>query len=144
MSPSGPGVVPPAASFTPAAREDFTPSAGARILVPGDRARVDQDAQRVAQEWAEITGLLAPPVVTDEATRAGDVRLLVGEVAALDESAEAYARSAGPALTITGRTPAAVFLGTRTLLQSLQAERHFPAGEVVDHPAVGERALLLD
>lgn len=140
----GPAVVPSVASFTPAAREDFTPRAGARIVVAGDQPRVLQDARLVAKEWAAVTGLAEPQVVVDAAAQPGDVRLHVGTVTASDPSAEAYAISSGPTLTITGRTPAAVFHGTRTLLQSLRAERRFPAGEVVDHPARGERALMLD
>ncbi|HEU5471780.1 MAG TPA: family 20 glycosylhydrolase [Actinophytocola sp.] len=132
-----PVTVPALTGWTSAAgRFELTPDS--RIVVDPEQEHVRDDAETFAGDAAEIIGRRLP--VVTEPRRSGDIVLgLDGNRA--DLGAEGYALSVADMVTVTARTDAGAFYGTRTLLQMLRAGGPLPAGAVTDVPRYAERGV---
>lgn len=144
--PGIPSVVPAVSTFTPQAGKPFTLTPKTRIIVADG---LTEDAQLLARELVDLDnkhnlGLdHLPQVLAGIQPAAGDIVLTTGEVPRT-KSPEAYQLKVDGLITITGRTPAGTFYGTRTLLQSLVAAKGVEAGTVVDEPTSAIRSLHVD
>ncbi|WP_217176940.1 family 20 glycosylhydrolase [Streptomyces sp. AC495_CC817] len=153
--PQGGDIVPKPVSRTDADGPAFALGAGARIVAPAAFAGV---AEQLAATLRAGTGF-AIPVMTGPAAD-GDVVLTEGD--AKTGGDKAYQREQGYRLhadaarvTITAQAEAGAWNGTRTLLQLLPAwvlagdpdlavAWTVPATEIVDHPRLEQRGLMID
>lgn len=102
-----------------------------------------EDAAKILADDAAHLGL-GNWTITDKPD--ASITLKTSKVAE-SESSDAYTIDIGDTVVITGATPAGVFYGTRTLLQTLSADRTrlaLPRGTLVDWPACPRRGLMLD
>ncbi|WP_214322868.1 glycoside hydrolase family 20 zincin-like fold domain-containing protein [Nonomuraea sediminis] len=100
--------------------------------------------QTVADDLAALTGT-RPAVVsgTRPAAQPGDIHLALGATdTALGE--EGYRLESGPVLSISARTIAGAFNGTRSVLQLLRQSRTVAAGVARDWPTSPQRGVWLD
>jgi hexosaminidase len=126
----------------------WTPVAGDFRLVPGSRVLIapqpagaaSDEAETFADDAAEIIARRLPVVSAAGNANSGDILLrLDGNRVDLGE--EGYALAVGEAVTVTAKTDAGVFYGTRTLLQMFRSGGTVPAGSVVDVPRYAERGV---
>ncbi|MGW1342613.1 family 20 glycosylhydrolase [Kribbella sp. NPDC002412] len=110
-----------------------------RVLVEPHRTAVHDDAATFAADAKELTGRLLPVVRSTSAGRAGDLLVRL-DPARADLGAEGYELTVGRTASITAKTDAGAFYGTRTVLQLLKAKT-IPAGHVVDVPEYAERGV---
>jgi len=122
------------------------------IVVDADDAgELQPVADQLVTDLGEVAGI-KPTVVTGE-PGAGDIRLSLAADAAVGPDtkvarAEGYMLDVADHATIQGRTPKAVFWGTRSLLQALTGETTASAsivrGRAVDWPNYAKRGFMLD
>ncbi|WP_031506314.1 family 20 glycosylhydrolase [Streptomyces megasporus] len=114
---------------------------------PGPRTRVVADPAGEAADEAE---LLAEELDLDHAAGPpgpGDIELVLAPDAPEEEirGPEGYTLTSGLGrVTITGRTDAGVFYGTRTLLQALRDGGRIPGGTIRDWPDRPQRGFMID
>jgi len=134
-----PVTVPALVGWTPAAGE-FRLTPESRIVVDPEQGQLHDEARTLAGDVAGVIGRPLPVVALAGTGDAGDLVLrLDGERSELGE--EGYALSVGRTVTVTARTGAGVFYGTRTVLQLLLAGGALPAGAVTDVPRYPERGV---
>ncbi|MEO7587676.1 MAG: family 20 glycosylhydrolase [Arachnia sp.] len=139
--------IPQVQNFTAGNGNAFFLTPTTRIIV-GDATLNDEAAllvdELVALDVQRDLGMgRAPAVVTDASPVDGDIVLAIGAVTGT-MSTEAYTLSVDGHTTITGPNDGAVFLGTRTLLQSLSNAGGAEAGLVKDWPDTTIRSLHID
>ncbi|MFE7167418.1 family 20 glycosylhydrolase [Streptomyces sp. NPDC057616] len=130
-----PGTIPAVRSHTAARGPGWRPARGERVVV-GDADLADE-GRLIAGELGLAYGGEKDDV------RAGDVRLALND----DEGAdpESYTMTVrGGRVTISGRSDAGVFYGTRTLKQEVHGGGTAPEGVVKDGPAKPVRGFMLD
>lgn len=147
-TPPAPG--PPASGVTPVtvpALMGWTPANGSfqltsasRVVVDPRQAAVHDEARTFADDAAALVGRRLPVGVRAGFGAAGDIVLRLDHNRT-DLGAEGYALSVGSTVTVTARTDAGAFYGTRTILQMLRAGRTLPAGSVTDIPRYAERGV---
>lgn len=143
-----PSPVPPGpAPVTVPALTGWTSAPGGFRLTPSSRVVVDprqepahDEARTFAEDAEGVVGRRLPVVTEEGPGDAGDVVLLIDQNRA-DLGEEGYALSVGDTATITARTDAGAFYGTRTILQLLRAGGALPAGTVTDVPRYAERGV---
>jgi hexosaminidase len=136
--PTGPGgevtTIPSVRSFDPAPGPGWAPADGTRVIAGPDGPLADE-ADRLAGELG--AGRAA------DGARAGDVELVLDPRA--DTGDEGYTLvTEDRRVTITARTEAGAFYGTRTVAQSVADRGGLPQGSVLDRPDRPQRGLLLD
>ncbi len=139
--------VPEVQSFTSSSGDSFLLTPATRIIV-GDDALADEAAlladELVALDVEHDLGMgHIPDIVTDKDPAAGDIVLSIGAVTGTT-SQEAHTVAIDGHATVTGGNDTAVFLGTRTLLQSLSNAGGAEAGLVRDWPDTDIRSLHVD
>jgi hexosaminidase len=130
-----PSTIPAVRSHTAARGPGWRPAHGERVVV-GD-ADLSDEGRLIAGELGLAYGGEKDDV------RAGDVRLALND----DEGAdpESYMMTVrGGRVTISGRSDAGVFYGTRTLKQEVHGGGTAPEGVVKDGPAKPVRGFMLD
>ncbi|GAA4412488.1 family 20 glycosylhydrolase [Actinokineospora soli] len=141
-----------APAIVPAPREwtggtgAWTATSASRLVVPAaHQTALSTVASRLRADFAAENGLALPLAVGATPTT-GDVVLSLGSTdTTLGD--QGYALTAGSTLTITARTAAGAFNGTRTLLQGLRGTGNrttFPAGSVRDWPRYPDRGQMID
>ncbi|WP_394939906.1 glycoside hydrolase family 20 protein [Psychromicrobium sp. YIM B11713] len=140
-------IAPSVRQFTANGTASWKPGAAPRILIDPSSTALNADAQLLSAELASIVKPASGtvPVISGTAAQAqpGDILLSLGSVAG-SSGQEAYRLVAAQSLSITGVTPAGVFYGSRSLLQSLKATQGVPAGTILDWPDRPVRSLNLD
>ncbi|MDT0347240.1 beta-N-acetylhexosaminidase [Streptomyces litchfieldiae] len=136
--PTGPSgevtTIPSVRSFEDAPGPGWAPADSTRVVADPE-GPLDDEADRLAEE---LGAGRAP-----DGARAGDVELRLSEDA--DTGDEGYTlRTDDQRVTITARTDAGVFYGTRTLGQAVADRGGTPQGTVTDRPDRPQRGLLLD
>lgn len=147
-APTTPPATIPALRQWSGATGTYTFAPASRIVVgPSDVAALGATAATLADELTVLRGLPVIVVHGEPAIR-GDVLLGLSPVPHAaptgDTRAEAYRISIGPNVCIEGQSDAAVFNGTRTLLQLLHQSRAISYGTAIDWPTYRERGLLID
>ncbi|MFJ9540466.1 glycoside hydrolase family 20 protein [Streptomyces sp. NPDC101225] len=130
-----PSTIPAVRSHTAARGPGWRPARGERVVV-GDAGLADE-GRLIAGELGLTYG------GEQDDLRAGDVRLALDD----DEGAdpESYTMTVrGGRVTISGRSDAGVFYGTRTLKQEVHGGGTAPEGVVRDGPAKPVRGFMLD
>lgn len=130
------------------ARILVAPGDGERTAAPAGRADLPGPVRQTVHELAvalrdeieRVTGIR--PVVTSGRARPGDVALALADDETL--GAEGYRLDSDRHLAITAASTHGLYYGTRTLLQSLRADRAFPRGHATDRPAQPVRMVQLD
>ena len=129
------------------ALSDWQPASGhfqltthSRVLVKQQQTTVHDDARTFIDDASELTGRKLPLVRSNEHARTGDLAIALDPGRA-DLGAEGYELTVGKTVTITARTDAGAFYGTRTVLQLLRAGTAIPSGHVVDIPSYAERGV---
>ncbi|MEU1707608.1 family 20 glycosylhydrolase [Streptomyces sp. NPDC005706] len=134
------------------ALQQWTGTSGGFVLTPAVRVLADStyagtltdDAQQFAADLSVHTGTTVPVVkTTPDQARTGDIVLTLGS-ADTQLGTEGYALKVAGALTVTARTDAGAFYGTRTVLQLLGRSNIVPGGTARDWPAKPERGLMVD
>ncbi|MGW4046277.1 family 20 glycosylhydrolase [Streptomyces sp. NPDC004721] len=135
------------APVTVPALPDWKPAEGAfhltrqsRVLVDPRATSTHDEAATFADDIAVQTGKRPPVVHSTEAAKAGDIVLRL-DTSRTDLGAEGYTLTVGTAATVTARTDAGAFYGTRTLLQMFHSGSAVPAGSAVDVPRYAERGV---
>ncbi len=140
-------VVPEVQSFVASNGDAFFLTPTTRVIVEDDS--LTGEAHLLADELVALDverdlGMGAKPIVVTDATPVdGDIVLSLGTIADVT-STEAHTLSIDGHAAITGATDTAVFLGTRTLLQSLGNAGGVEAGVVKDWPDADIRSLHID
>lgn len=133
---TAPATVPAVTRHTPARGPGWKPGPGSRVVVAPGRARLADEARLLARE-------LGIPYAGEDPVRRGDIELTDGTGA--PSGPESYTiRTGGDRVLITGRDPAGVFYGTRTVKQALRSGGIVPEGEITDGPARPQRGLMID
>ncbi|MFI6658292.1 family 20 glycosylhydrolase [Streptomyces sp. NPDC050523] len=130
-----PATIPAVRSHTAARGPGWRPARGERVVV-GDADLADE-GRLIAGELGLAYGGEKDDV------QAGDVRLALND----DEGAdpESYTMTVrGGRVSISGRSDAGVFYGTRTLKQEVRGSGSAPEGVVKDGPAKPVRGFMLD
>lgn len=140
-------VIPEVQTFTPGNGSAFFLTPATRIIV-GDDSLTDEAhliaGELVALDVEHDLGMGAKPTVLSGGTAvAGDIVLSLGAIDG-STSPEAHTLRIDGHATITGGDDAAVFLGTRTLLQSLNNAGGAESGIVTDWPDTDVRSLHVD
>lgn len=128
----------PALSQWTAARGAYTFGSHSQVVVDKTDTALTADATTFASDLADEVG--RPVSVTSRRPASGDVVLSV-DPSRSDLGDEGYALAVGDTVSITGRTSAGAFYGTRTVLQLLKQSSSIPAGSTVDVPKYRERGL---
>jgi hexosaminidase len=117
-------------------------SASTRIVrSTADATALATTSQTFADDLRALTGFTLTQ--TTGTAAAGDIGLTLGSTdTAL--GAEGYALAVTDRITITARTDAGAFNGTRTVLQLLHQSRSVPQGSARDWPLKPERGLMVD
>ena len=136
---AAPVTVPALPGWTSAAGR-FRLTAASRIVVDPQQEPVHDEADTFAGDAADIVGRRLPVVRQAGSGDAGDIVLRLDQNRA-ELGAEGYALSVGSTVTVTARTDAGAFYGTRTVLQMLRAGGTLPAGSVTDVPRYAERGV---
>ncbi|MFM9631991.1 MULTISPECIES: beta-N-acetylhexosaminidase [Streptomyces] len=130
-----PRTIPAVRAHTPARGPGWRPAAKQRVVV--------SDAD-LADEGRLVAGELGMTYAGErDDVRAGDLRLALND----DEGAnpESYTMTVrGGRVTVSGRSDAGVFYGTRTLKQEVRGGGTAPEGVVRDEPAKPRRGFMLD
>ncbi|MEE1939405.1 family 20 glycosylhydrolase [Streptomyces sp. TRM 70361] len=145
-APRVPAVALPAAPGTVPAVRQWTPEPGLGWQ-PGPRTRVVADPGGALADEAELLAGELDLAHSGGPAGPGDIELVLdpevpGERVRGPEGYELTA--AFGRVTVTGRTEAGVFYGTRTLKQALRGGGRIPAGTVRDWPDRPQRGLMLD
>ena len=153
--PQGGDIVPKPVSRNDAEGAAFTLGADARVVAPASFSGI---AEQLAATLRSGTGYALPVVANPP--RDGDIVLVEGDPAT--GGAKAYQKEQGyrlnadaSSVTITAQAAAGAWNGTRTLLQLLPSwvlagdpdvvvDWTVPATEVVDHPRLEQRGLMID
>ncbi|MFJ9720194.1 glycoside hydrolase family 20 protein [Streptomyces sp. NPDC101213] len=132
---TAPRTIPAVRAHTPARGPGWRPAAKQRVVV--------NDAD-LADEGRLVAGELGMTYAGErDDVRAGDLRLALddGEGA----NPESYTMTVrGGRVTVSGRSDAGVFYGTRTLKQAVHGGATAPEGVVRDEPAKPRRGFMLD
>lgn len=129
-----PATIPAVRSFDAEPGPGWAPADATRVVADPD-GPLDDEADRLAGELG--AGRAAG------AARAGDVELALNPDA--DTGDEGYTLvTDDQRVTITARTDAGVFYGTRTLAQAVDGRGGLPQGTVEDRPDRPQRGLSLD
>lgn len=138
-----PRTIPALREWTAATSGSFQFGLGSQIVVrPGQ----DPALRAVARTFAADLDAASRPghvVVSDRPARPGDIVL---ELGASDPAIgnEGYLLTVGDSVTVSARTAAGVFYGTRSILQLLHQSSSIPAGSARDWPRYAERGLMVD
>ncbi|MDO5080642.1 cell wall-binding repeat-containing protein [Buchananella hordeovulneris] len=118
------------------------------VLVEGDSVDLSAEAATFARDLDEKSELLtAPPQVVTLAAgthAATDIVLKSGAVAGTDKADAYQLQVDASGVSITGADKHAVFLGTRTVLQSIISAGGLQAATVTDWPDYATRSLHVD
>ncbi|GGP87749.1 lacto-N-biosidase [Streptosporangium pseudovulgare] len=136
---TAPVTVPALSGWKPA-EGAFQLTRRSRVLVDPRATAVHDEARTFADDIAAETGRRPPVVHSTTAAKAGDIVLRLDDSRA-DLGAEGYALTVGGVATVTAKTDAGAFYGTRTLLQMFRAGAAVPAGSTVDVPQYAERGV---
>ncbi|MES2922004.1 MAG: family 20 glycosylhydrolase [Verrucomicrobiota bacterium] len=131
-----PDVVPAVRSWTPATG---TLDAG-QVSVevdPGHAAALASTASAIREDLSALQ-------IPGKETGTGKAVLFLTLDGADASRPEGHSVKIADRITIRGVTPAAVFLGSRTLLQLLRQSPELPKGTIADWPAYKGRMLMLD
>ncbi|MFJ4966161.1 glycoside hydrolase family 20 protein [Streptomyces sp. NPDC088729] len=133
---SAPSTIPAVREHTAARGPGWRPGQGSTVVIA-------KGSQVLADEARLLAGELKVRYRGAAAPRAGDVELALGDK---DKGpAESYTLTVRDRMVrITGPDESGVFYGTRTLKQSLKADRTVPEGVVNDRPDRPQRGLNLD
>ena len=129
-----PQIVPAVRSWTPSA--GVLDASGAFIEVtPADAAALEATATVIREDFAPLKSGLGKPVPT---------RILLALDSADASKPEGYTLEIAEQITIRGTSPAAVYYGSRSLLQLLRQSSTLPKGMIRDWPSYKGRMLMLD
>ncbi|WP_052848743.1 beta-N-acetylhexosaminidase [Streptomyces avicenniae] len=130
-----PRTVPAVRSFDAADGPGWAPAEGVTRVVADTKGSLDDEADRLADELDADRAGRGP--------RDGDVVLKLDKGA--DTGAEGYRiDTEDHRVTVTARTQAGVFYGTRTVVQAVRSAGGLPQGTIEDRPDRPQRGLLLD
>jgi hexosaminidase len=138
-------VIPALRQWTPLGSGAYAFGTDSRIVVARAYAgALTGVATTFAGDIAAAFGVRAGWVAGEPVTaRRGDIYLTLGS-ADRQLGAEGYRMDVGTTLTLSARTAAGAFYGTRTVLQLLHQRRPIPAGTARDWPQYAERGLMVD
>ncbi|MFI7277917.1 glycoside hydrolase family 20 protein [Streptomyces sp. NPDC049879] len=130
-----PRTVPAVRNFDAADGPGWAPAEGVTRVVAAEDGPLDDEADRLAEELdADRAG---------NGARDGDVLLRLDKGAGT--GAEGYRiETEDHRVTVTARTQAGVFYGTRTVVQSVRGAGGLPQGTIEDRPDRPQRGLSLD
>ncbi|MFZ4269614.1 family 20 glycosylhydrolase [Streptomyces arboris] len=133
---TAPSTIPAVREHTAERGPGWQPGKDSSIVIAKGSQVLADEAQLLAKE-------LKLPYRGAQAPREGDVELALG--AKSQGPAESYTLTVRDRkVKITGPDESGVFYGTRTLKQSLKADKTFPEGVVNDRPDRPQRGLNLD
>lgn len=125
---------------------NWTATSSSRVVVSSaDSAALAQVTDRLRADFTGENGY-GLPVAVGAAPSSGDIVLALGSTdQALGD--QGYRLTASAAVTISARTTAGVFNGTRSLLQGMRATASrttFPQGTIRDWPRYRDRGQMID
>src|SRR5699024_7882816 len=115
----------------------FTASDQTQIVISEGDEALRATAQILRDELATVYPGLS---ITTGTAGAGDIELVV-DPARQELGEEGYELVVGEVITVTARTQAGAFYGTRTISQMLTQQASIPQGAVTDIPAYAERGV---
>ncbi len=119
-------------------------TAGVTVAVRAEDAEALTPVMRIMKEDLMPLGFPTIETSTNDQAAAGSIFLRLAETP-LQHGEESYTIEIGQSTIITGNSPAAVFLGTRSLLQMIKAhDGKLPCGFVQDWPEFPRRMMMLD